>query len=91
MDVRNVTAPELARALQALSKIDSVESVAGFTGCDGLALICVSDTDGGHCYINEVIGQCGGHFYVMGYATSPHLASFVCDFVADCIPGAVIL
>ena len=91
MTARNVTAPELASALKALHMSGAVTSVAGITGRDGLAMICVSDTEGGHCYINEVISECGGHFYVMGYSTSPHLNRFVCEFVADCIPGAAIL
>ena len=91
MTARNITAHELARALQALNEGGAVASVAGITGRDGLAQICVSDTEGGHCYINEVIGGCGGHFYVMGYSTSPRLDRFVREFVADCIPGAAIL
>ena len=91
MTARNITAPELASALKALHMSGAVASVAGTTGRDGLAMICVSDTDGGHCYIEEVIRECGGHFYEMGYTTSPRLGSFVRAFMADCIPGAVIL
>ena len=91
MTTRNITAHELARALQALNESGAVASVAGITGRDGLAVICVSDTEGGHCYIEEVTGRCGGHFYVMGHSTSPHLDCFVRAFMADCIPGAAIL
>ena len=91
MTARSITAPELASALQALRVSGAVASVAGITGRDGLAVICVSDTDGGHCYVNEVIGGRGGHFYEMGYSTSPHLVSFVRTFVANCTPGAAIL
>lgn len=91
MEARNVTGLELARALQALHMSGAVASVAGITGRDGLATICVADTDGGHCYIDEVIGRCGGHFYVMGHSTSPRLVRFVRAFMADCIPGAAIL
>ena len=91
MNARNITASELAIALQALHDSGAVESVAGTTGRDGLAVICVTDADGGHCYLEEVIGKCGGHFYALGYTTSPRLSSFMRAFIADRTPGAVIL